>query len=251
MAQTLAQKLRIKEGTKLFTLHAPAGFAAALAPLPAGVKVSAKGGDYDQVHWFVKNKAQVDQELAEVIALLHDDVLCWIYYPKGTSGIQTDLTRDKGWGDLHGHKDIQWLTLVSFDDTWSAFAMRLKTAADRAKDAGRAKGAGATGATGVTGTAGAASSSGAAGTAGAASSAGAAANDYVDRVNKTVRLPEDLESALKKSKTARAHYDGLSYSCRREYVEWVIGAKRPETRMERVKGTVERLEKGWKNPRNI
>ncbi|HTJ12041.1 MAG TPA: YdeI/OmpD-associated family protein [Dinghuibacter sp.] len=223
MAQTLAQKLRIKEGTKLFTLHAPAGFAAALAPLPAGVKVSAKGGDYDQVHWFVRNKAQVDQELAEVIALLHDDVLCWIYYPKGTSGIQTDLTRDKGWGDLHGHKDIQWLTLVSFDDTWSAFAMRLKTAADRAKGAAAA----------------------------AAGSAGAAANDYVDRVNKTVRLPEDLESALKKSKTARAHYDGLSYSCRREYVEWVIGAKRPETRMERVKGTVERLEKGWKNPRNI
>jgi len=243
MAQTLAQKLRIKEGTKLFTLHAPAGFAAALAPLPAGVKVSAKGGDYDQVHWFVRNKAQVDQELAEVIALLHDDVLCWIYYPKGTSGIQTDLTRDKGWGDLHGHKDIQWLTLVSFDDTWSAFAMRLKTAADRAKGAAAAA-AGSAGA--------AAASAGSAGAAAAAAgSAGAAANDYVDRVNKTVRLPEDLESALKKSKTARAHYDGLSYSCRREYVEWVIGAKRPETRMERVKGTVERLEKGWKNPRNI
>jgi uncharacterized protein YdeI (YjbR/CyaY-like superfamily) len=121
--------------------------------------------------------------------------------------------------------------------------MRLKTAADRAKGAAAAA-AGSAGA--------AAASAGSAGAAAAAAgSAGAAANDYVDRVNKTVRLPEDLESALKKSKTARAHYDGLSYSCRREYVEWVIGAKRPETRMERVKGTVERLEKGWKNPRNI
>lgn len=210
MAQTLAQKLRVKEGMKLFTLHAPAGFGAAFP----GVKVSSRGGGFDQVHWFVKNSTQVDEELPEVLAMLSGDVLCWVYYPKGTSGIQTDLTRDKGWGTLQGRDDIQWLTLVSFDDTWSAFAMRLKTDADRvAKTA-------------------------------------PVANEYVDRVNKTVRLPEDLEAALKKSKTARAFYDGLSYSCRREYVEWVIGAKRTETRADRVRGTVERLEKGWKNPTN-
>ena len=210
MAQTLAQKLRIKEGAKLFTLHAPVGFAAGL-----GAKTT-RGKDYDQIHWFVKNSGQVDQEVDSVLALLHDDVLCWIYYPKGTSGIQTDLTRDKGWGKLHGHKDLQWVNLVSYDETWSAFAMRLKTDADRL-----------------------------------AKPRDPVSNEYVDRVNKTVRLPEDLEAALQRSKAARTHYDGLSYSCRREYVEWITGAKRPETRLERVKGTVERLEKGWKNPRNI
>ncbi len=38
---------------------------------------------------------------------------------------------------------------------------------------------------------------------------------------------------------------------KKEYVEWIITAKREETRKERLKGTVERLEKEWKNPRNI
>ena len=47
----------------------------------------------------------------------------WISYPKGTSKMQTDLTRDKGWEPLEG-SDLMWLSLVSVDDTWSAFGLR-------------------------------------------------------------------------------------------------------------------------------
>jgi hypothetical protein len=47
----------------------------------------------------------------------------WISYPKGTSKLQTDLTRDKGWEPLAG-SDLMWLSLVSVDDTWSAFGLR-------------------------------------------------------------------------------------------------------------------------------
>jgi uncharacterized protein YdeI (YjbR/CyaY-like superfamily) len=54
-----------------------------------------------------------------------------------------------------------------------------------------------------------------------------------------------------RSKKAKEFYAGLSFTNRKECVEWVVTAKREETRMERVKGTAERLEKGWKNPRNI
>ena len=45
------------------------------------------------------------------------------FVPKGSSKIQTDLTRDKGWDVLQG-LNLKWLTLVSVDDTWSAFALR-------------------------------------------------------------------------------------------------------------------------------
>jgi hypothetical protein len=127
MPQSIAQKLRIREGMRLLTLHAPGTFSATLAPLPAGVKISAKGSDYDQVHWFVQKKAEVEQELGKVIAILKPDTVCWIYYPKGSSGIQTDLTRDKGWESLLKQKDLQWLSLISFDETWSAFGMRRST----------------------------------------------------------------------------------------------------------------------------
>lgn len=217
MALSIAQKLRIKEGMKLLTLHAPSDFADALQPLPPGVRIASKGKDYAQVHWFVKSRAQMEQEADEVLGLLHGDVLCWIYYPKGTSGIQTDLTRDKGWEALLRHETLQWLSLISFDDTWSSFGMRLKTSADDKKPPRVAP-------------------------------EKHPAAEYVDRVAKTVRLPDDLEKALKQHKGARAFFDGLAFSHRREYVEWIVGAKRAETRSARIKGTLERLEKGWKNP---
>ncbi|MET0392326.1 MAG: YdeI/OmpD-associated family protein [Chitinophagaceae bacterium] len=33
-------------------------------------------------------------------------------------------------------------------------------------------------------------------------------------------------------------------------MEWIVTAKREETRRERINGTVERLAKSWKNPAN-
>ncbi len=100
MANSISQKLRIKENFKLLTLNAPADFKKGLAPLPENVKLITSGKDYDQVHWFVMNKAQLEKELSKVMKLVKENVIVWVYYPKGTSKIQTDLTRDKGWDCL-------------------------------------------------------------------------------------------------------------------------------------------------------
>src|SRR3982751_3100871 len=125
MASSTAQKLRIREGATLLTLHAPPEFKKHVGSLPPGVKISDSAKDYDQVHWFVKDKAQLHKELNKALSMVKNDVICWIYYPKGTSKIQTDLTRDKGWETLLKHDHLQWISLVSFNDTWSVFGMRL------------------------------------------------------------------------------------------------------------------------------
>ena len=57
---------------------------------------------------------------------------------------------------------------------------------------------------------------------------------------RTVDVPEDLAAALKKAK-ARAAFDALSFSHRREHVMWIEEAKRAETRARRVNRTVEGL----------
>ena len=93
MPSTLAQKLRIKDGFVLLTLHAPDDFKKKLNIKE--VTITSSGKDYDQVHWFVQTRAQMEKELAEVLKTLKDDMLIWIYYPKGSSELQTDLTRDK------------------------------------------------------------------------------------------------------------------------------------------------------------
>ncbi|MFL5742129.1 MAG: hypothetical protein ACJ75B_18040 [Flavisolibacter sp.] len=125
MPQTTARKLKIRERDQLRTLHAPADFKKKVGPLPEGVKISDKVTTFQQLHWFVRDRAQMEEELEQVMELTKGEVICWIYYPKGSSGIQTDLTRDKGW-DAVLKEDMQWLSLISFDDTWSAFAMRRK-----------------------------------------------------------------------------------------------------------------------------
>ena len=38
---------------------------------------------------------------------------------------------------------------------------------------------------------------------------------------------------------------------KKEYIEWIVTAKRSATRNERLNGTLERLSKQWKNPRNL
>jgi len=52
------------------------------------------------------------------------------------------------------------------------------------------------------------------------------------------RTPTDLGEALARNAKARAAWTGLSPSHRREYVEWIAEAKRPETRVHRVATTV-------------
>lgn len=63
---------------------------------------------------------------------------------------------------------------------------------------------------------------------------------------RTVTPPADLARALKQNKAARAAWDELSYTHRREYAELIEGAKRPETRARRVAKTISQLAAGKK-----
>jgi uncharacterized protein YdeI (YjbR/CyaY-like superfamily) len=62
--------------------------------------------------------------------------------------------------------------------------------------------------------------------------------------------PADLKDALKRSKKAAAAWAAFSPSCRREYIEWITEAKRPETREQRLLTTIEWTAEGksrnWK-----
>jgi uncharacterized protein YdeI (YjbR/CyaY-like superfamily) len=67
---------------------------------------------------------------------------------------------------------------------------------------------------------------------------------------KTIPMPNDLKNALAKNKKAQTVYAGFSPSHKREYLEWITGAKAEETRARRVKQAVEWIAEGkarnWK-----
>lgn len=64
------------------------------------------------------------------------------------------------------------------------------------------------------------------------------------------RMPADFAQALKKNKTALAAFEAFSPGHKREYIEWIVEAKKPETRDRRLAVTVEWLLEGkvrnWK-----
>ncbi len=58
--------------------------------------------------------------------------------------------------------------------------------------------------------------------------------------------PGDLSAALDGNPAARATFDGFSPGARRDYVDWVVEAKRPETRTSRIAQAVEWMADGKK-----
>jgi uncharacterized protein YdeI (YjbR/CyaY-like superfamily) len=64
------------------------------------------------------------------------------------------------------------------------------------------------------------------------------------------KVPPELTAALKKNKTAAKVFAGFSASCQREYADWIIEAKRPETKEKRIAQAVEWIAEGkqrnWK-----
>lgn len=120
----LSKKMKLKEGQTAVILNAPTGYLQEMRPLFDGVKMSTKGDTpVDWIQIFVHNKAELEEVLPQTLKLFKPDTVLWIAYPKKTSKIQTDLTRDTGWAFLQD-KNLRWLTLVSINEVWSAFAMR-------------------------------------------------------------------------------------------------------------------------------
>jgi uncharacterized protein YdeI (YjbR/CyaY-like superfamily) len=61
-----------------------------------------------------------------------------------------------------------------------------------------------------------------------------------------LETPPDLADALAADAAALATFDGFSPSARREYVEWIVGAKKPETRTARIAKAVGQMHEGKK-----
>lgn len=69
-----------------------------------------------------------------------------------------------------------------------------------------------------------------------------------NEARKAIVVPADLTAALKRNAAARKTFAAFSPSKRRDYVEWIVEAKREETRRQRLATTLEWLAEG--KPRN-
>lgn len=116
----LAKKLGIKPGTDVVALEAPEHYLQLLEPLPEGVTFEDHLGDGEHpfVHFFTSSKDELEDAFPRLRSHLAKKGILWISWPKKSSGLATDLTRDviRGIGLAGGLVDTK---ICAVDETWS------------------------------------------------------------------------------------------------------------------------------------
>jgi hypothetical protein len=203
---SVSQKLQLKAPYSLLLLNAPdhlkGEFEQEGGKITAVTTISTEN-QFDVVQLFVTTKAELDTLGPQAVRALKPGGMLWIAYPKKSSGIKSDLTRDYGWATIKelGYEGVRQ---IAIDETWSS--LRFKHATERT----------------------------------APSKMGM---DYpgIDRVNRTVTIPEDLQQAMEQANVQEL-FAKLSFTDRKEHVIAVLEAKRPETRQARITKIVTKLQ---------
>lgn len=68
---------------------------------------------------FAVNQKQLADILKDVVPALQEDAKFWIAYPKLTSKIASDLSRDKNW-DFVSDYGFEAVRMIALDNVWSA-----------------------------------------------------------------------------------------------------------------------------------
>jgi len=112
------ERLQVKHGRSFTALNAPKNVEPALAGA-----VSAKTDQADVVLLFVSSRKQFDASLAAQLPKLKSTAILWLAYPKLTSRLAGDLSRDvihKAAPDY----GLDTVSQIAIDEDWSA--LRLK-----------------------------------------------------------------------------------------------------------------------------
>jgi len=114
----------MQAGQRVLIMNAPQGYLAALEPLPEGLEVfDCADGRFDLVQLFVKSVLELEELGTVVLKAVTYDGLLWISYPKQSSKVDTDISRDTGW-DVISQAGLRPVAQISIDETWSALRFR-------------------------------------------------------------------------------------------------------------------------------
>ena len=214
--QSLFEKLELKDERNLLIQGLPSSIEKQFIKLSYSKNVTPllKLRKIDFALVFAINVNQLNGILREVIPALHNDGKLWVAYPKTTSKISSDLNRDCSWLVLTQNQ-YETIALVALDHVWSALQFK-KT--DQISVA-------------------------------AALADEAPVELVEEEFDKQLSvLPSGLEKIFIRHKKAKDFFQNLSLSNQNEFVSWIEGAKKEDTRKRRLEATVEKLLAGKKSP---
>jgi hypothetical protein len=69
---------------------------------------------------------------------------------------------------------------------------------------------------------------------------------WEDKEERVVEIPDDVQIVFNENKKAKELFDTMSYTHRKEYIRWIVEAKKPETRENRKIKMIEMILAGKK-----
>ncbi len=126
VAEVHAIGMHLRPNQRVLVLGADRDAMRIFEPLPDGcVLDTAMGQDAaDVVVLFASDAVALERMLTRGVGATGHTGALWIAFPKLTSGQATTLTRDTGWEPVQ-RLGLQFLALISLDDTWSAVRYRV------------------------------------------------------------------------------------------------------------------------------
>ena len=213
--QSLFEKLELKDERNLLIQGLPSSIEKQFIKLSYSKNVTPllKLKKIDFALVFAINLNQLNGILREVIPALHSEGKLWVAYPKTTSKISSDLNRDCSWSILT-QNEFETIDQVALDHVWSALRFKKLDQIPAC-----------------------------------ASSDETPVELVEEEFDKLLVVPPvGLEKIFSRHKSAKDFFQKLSVTHQNEYVSWIEGAKREDTRTRRLEATVEKLLAGKRSP---
>ena len=120
-AQTLLEKLQLQDEKNLLIQGLPSSIEKQFIKLTFSKNVTPllKARKIEFALVFAVSQRQLVDILKDVIPALQADAIFWIAYPKLTSKIASDLSRDKNW-DFVSDYGFEAVRMIALDNVWSA-----------------------------------------------------------------------------------------------------------------------------------
>lgn len=207
-SQSLTEKLQLQDEKNILIQGLPSSIEKQFIKLSFSKNLTPllKSRKIEFALLFAISQQQLRNMLNDVVPALHPDAKLWIAYPKLASKISSDLSRDANW-DFISCYGFESVRIIGLDNVWTAIRFRKPQ-----ETAGRNR-----------------------------NFCTSNPAEGVDYKNRTVEVPGELQQLLNNNKSAASFFDSLAFTHRREYVEWIISAKKEETRTRRLETTLEKL----------
>ena len=215
--QNILEKLQLKEEKNILIQGLPSSVEKQFAKLSYNKNLTPllKTRKIDFALIFAINQLQLNNILKEVFPALHPESKLWIAYPKTTSKIVSDLNRDASW-EILSKNEFEAVRQITLDHVWTA--MRFKKL-DQIPNRNR--------------------------TFVEFKAADIKVDDFEKRL---IALPIELDKLFGAHEEAREFFISLSILNQKEYLSWIQGAKKEETKQKRLESTVEKLLAGKNSP---